>query len=189
MALLPTRLVSGNGKRSNKSILTDHQLIWFHCSSNNTIRNGYGSRIILFSHNSCDHIVSYQGKPGPEIRCEHVLRLSELPSMDITHCIHSRCSFKYPSTRLVVFFFSKCDPLLIGPDSLALVQSMGSHRWNLDSIYRRHPICRCDDLGCQCVGGSYEENYRHCALSYWIWTGKYYLSAIIPAGVEGGFLI
>lgn len=46
--------------------------------------------------------------------------------MDIAHCIHSRCSFKYPSARLVGLFFSKCGPLLIGPTALPW-----SNRWGL----------------------------------------------------------
>lgn len=108
--------------------------------------------------------------------------------MDITLCIHSRCSFKHPSTRLVVVFFQKYDPLLMDPTALPW-SNRRSHRWNLDSIYCQHPICHCHDLGCQCVSGSYEENYCHCALSHWIRTGKYYLSAIIPAGMEGELII
>jgi hypothetical protein len=69
--------------------------------------------------------------------------------------------------------------------SLALDQPMGSHCWNLDSIHSRHPICSCDDLGCKCISGSYKENYRHCAVSYWLRTRKYYLSTAVPTRMEG----
>jgi hypothetical protein len=62
---------------------------------------------------------------------------------------------------------------------------MGSNFGYLDPVNRGNPLRGCHDLGGERIGRPYEEDNSHCALSCWVWTGEYHLTAVVSAGVEG----
>lgn len=66
-----------------------------------------------------------------------------------------------------------------------MVKSLGPYIRNLDSINYRNTLCSCDDLGCQCISGTHEEDHCDCFVPYWLRPGEYYLATTFPAPVEG----
>lgn len=61
MALLPARMVAGNGQRINEPVLSHHQLVRVYCAPDDSVRHGLWSRFVLFVGNRGYRVIPHQG--------------------------------------------------------------------------------------------------------------------------------